>query len=160
MIPPLLENGLFVTDFEEKAQIFNDYLILQSTTIDTGSEIPQDFPVTTTLITDFVIPEEKTLNVIRSLNPNKAHGWDEISVRMIKLRDDALVTSLKTIFTNCLRSGLFSTVWKYANVVPVHKKNETIVKGNHRPISLLPILGKYFKNSYRNLFSHILYHMI
>ena len=26
MIPPLLENGLFVTDFTEKAQIFNDFL--------------------------------------------------------------------------------------------------------------------------------------
>ena len=42
IIPPLLENGLFVTDFTEKAQIFNDYFILQCTTIDTGSEIPHD----------------------------------------------------------------------------------------------------------------------
>ena len=42
MIPPLLENGVFVTDFTEKAQIFNDYFILQCTTIDTGSEIPRD----------------------------------------------------------------------------------------------------------------------
>ena len=107
MIPPLLENELFVTDFAEKAQIFNDYFILQCTTIDTGSEIPQETPVTTTLITDFVIPEEKILNIIRSLNPNKAHGWDEISVRMIKLSDDALVLPLKTIFINCLRCGLF-----------------------------------------------------
>ena len=61
MIPPLLECGLFVTDFTEKAQIFNDYFILQCTTIDTGSEIPQDFPVTTTLISDFVISEERFL---------------------------------------------------------------------------------------------------
>ena len=72
MIPPLLENGLFVTDLTEKAQIFNDYFILQCTTIDTGSEIPQDAPATTTLINDFVISEEKILNIIRSLNPNKA----------------------------------------------------------------------------------------
>ena len=42
MIPPLLENGLFVTNLTEKAQIFNDYFILQCTTIDTGSEIPQE----------------------------------------------------------------------------------------------------------------------
>ena len=61
MIPPLLENGLFVTDFTEKAQIFNDYFILQCTTIDTGSEIPQDTPVTTTLLSDFVISEDKIL---------------------------------------------------------------------------------------------------
>ena len=127
MIPPLLENGLFVTDFTEKAQIFNDYFILQCTTINTGSEIPQDDPVTTTLISHFVISEEKILNIIRSLNPNKAHGWDEISVRMIKLSDASLVLPLKIIFTNCLRSGLFPEIWKYANVVPVHKKNEKIL---------------------------------
>ena len=156
MIPPLLENGLFVTDFAEKAQIFNDYFILQCTTIDTGSEIPQETPVTMTLITDFVIPEEKILNIIRSLNPNKAHGWDEISVRMIKLSDDALVLPLKTIFINCLRRGLFPEIWKHANVVPVHKKNEKNVKGNYRPISLLPIFGKILeKLIFDSLYSHL-----
>ena len=142
MIPPLLENGLFVTDFTEKAQIFNDYFILQCTTIDTDSEIPQDTPVTTALISDFVISEEKILNIIRSLNPNKAHGWDEISVRMIKLSDVALVLPLKKIFTNCLRRGLFPEIWKYANVVPVHKKDEKNLKGNYRPISVLLLSGK------------------
>ena len=159
MIPPLLENGLFVTDFAEKAQIFNDYFILQCTTIDTGSEIPQDAPVTTNLITDFVISEEKILNIIRSLNPNKAHGWDEISVRMIKLSDDALVLPLKTIFINCLRRGIFPEIWKYANVVPVHKKNEKNVKANYRPISLLPIFGKILEKLITILFTHILQHM-
>ena len=156
LIPPLLENGLFVTDFAEKAQIFNDYFIHQCTTIDTGSELPQDGPVTTTPITDFVISEEKILNIIRSLNPNKAHGWDEISVRMIKMSDDALVLPLKMIFKNCLRSGLFPEIWKCANVVPVHKKNEKNVKGNYRPISLLPIFGKIFeKLIYDSLYSHL-----
>ena len=51
--------------------------------------------------------------MIRSLNPNKAHGWDEISVRLIKLSDDALVLPLKIIFTNCLRCGLFPEIWKH-----------------------------------------------
>ena len=68
---------------------------LQCTTIDTGSEIPQDIPVTTTLISDFAISEEKILNIIRSLNINKAHGCDEISLRMIKLSGGALVLPLK-----------------------------------------------------------------
>ena len=156
MIPPLLENGLFVTDLTEKAQIFNDYFILQCTTIDTGSEILQDTPVTTTLISDFVICEEKILNIIRSLNPNKAHGWDEISVRMIKLSDVSLVLPLKIIFTNCLRRGLFPEIWKYANVVPVHKKNEKNLEVNYLPISLLPIFGKILeKLIYDSLYSHL-----
>ena len=84
IIPPLLENGIFVMDFTEKAQIFNNHFILQCTTVDTGSEIPRNNPVNATLLTEFHLSDEKILKIIRSLNPNKAHGWDEISVRMIK----------------------------------------------------------------------------
>ena len=124
IIPPLLENGLFITDFTEKAQLFNDYFILQCMTIDTGSEIPLETLRNPISISDFIISDEKILKIIRSLNPNKAHGWDEISIRMIKLSDVSLVTPLKIIFTNCLRRGIFPAIWKCANVVPVHKKNE------------------------------------
>ena len=156
-IPPLLDNGLFVTDFTEKAQLFNDYFILQCTTIDTGSAIPEHIPVTFTLKNTFAISEEKILQIIRSLNPNKAHGWDEISVRMIKLSDAALVAPLKIIFTNCLRSGIFPQIWKHGNVVPVHKENEKNLKGNYCPISQLPIFGKKLeKLIYDSLYSHLL----
>ena len=159
MIPPLYNHELFVTDFAEKAQIFNEYFILQCTTINTGSDIPQDTPVTTPLISDFVISDEKILNIIRSLNPNKAHGSDEISTRMIKLSDIALVLPLRIIFANCLRRGLFPAIWKYANIVPVHKKNEKTLKENYRPISLLPIFGKILeKLMYDSLYSHLVSH--
>ena len=65
IIQPLLENGWFVTDFTEKAQLFNDYFILQCMTIDTGSEIPHDMPVPVALINEFSISDEKILNIIR-----------------------------------------------------------------------------------------------
>ena len=75
---------------------------------------------------------------------------------MIKLSDVALVVPLKIIFTNCLRSGLFPHIWKHANVVPVHKENEKNLKGNYRPISLLPIFGKILeKLIYDSLYSHL-----
>ena len=77
-------------------------------------------------------------------------------MRMIKLSDTALVVPLKIIFTNCLRCGLFRQIWKHANVVPVHKKNEKNLKGNYRPISLLPIFGKILeKLIYDSLYSHL-----
>ena len=63
------------------------------------------------------------MNIIPSLNPNKAHGWDYISLRIVKICDDSLVLPLKLIFENCLRRGVFPEVWERANVVPVHKKN-------------------------------------
>ena len=152
----LLENDIFVLDFSSKAQIFNDYFILQCTTLDTGSEIPSDLPVTASQLREFVISEEKILRIIRNLNPNKAHGWDEISVRMIKMRDNSLIIPLKLIFQNCLRHGIFPETWKRANVVPVHKKNEKNLKENYRPISLLPIFSKILeKLIYESLYSYL-----
>ena len=75
---------------------------------------------------------------------------------MIKLSDAALVPPLKIIFTNCLRRGIFPQIWKHANVVPVHKKNEKNVKANYRPISLLPVFGKILeKLIYDSLYSHL-----
>ena len=41
-----------------------------------------------------------------------------------------------------MRTGKFPDSWKYANVQPVHKKNNRQTKSNYRPISLLPICGK------------------
>ena len=156
IIPPLLENGIFVMDFTEKAQIFNNHFILQCTTIDTGSEIPRNNPVNATLLTEFHLSDEKILKIIRSLNPNKAHGWDEISARMIKMCDSALIVPSKIIFANCLSKGIFPDIWKHANVVPVHKKNEKNLKGNYRPISLLPIFGKILeKLIFDSLYSHL-----
>ena len=44
-------------------------------------------------------------------------------------------------------------------MVPVHKKNEKNVKGNYRPISLLPIFGKILeKLMYDSLYSHLVSH--
>ena len=156
VIPPLLENGLFVTDIAQKAQLFNDHFIRQCTTIENGSKIPDHTSINPIRIDSVAISEQKILKIIRSLNPNKAHGWDEIYVRMIKLSDTALVAPLKLVFEHCLRCGGFPQQWKHANVVPVHKKNEKNLKGNYRPISLLPIFGKILQRLiYDSLYSHL-----
>ena len=78
---------------------------------------------------------------------------------MIKLSDTASVAPLKIIFRNCLSCGLFPQIWKHANVVPVHKKNERNLKGNYRPISFLPIFGKIFQNSFTIPYILILCHL-
>jgi hypothetical protein len=41
-----------------------------------------------------------------------------------------------------MNTGVFPSVWKQANVVPIHKKNDKQRKENYRPISLLSCVGK------------------
>ena len=65
--------------------------MLQCSAIDTGSILHNHAPVVPSVLEDVFISEDKILTIIRSLNPNKVHGWDEISIRMIRLGDAALV---------------------------------------------------------------------
>ena len=69
------------------------------------------------------------------------------SIRMINICDTSICRKL--IFQSCLESGKFSTEWKKANVVPVHKKGDKKILKNYRPISLLPIAGKIFERLLR-----------
>ena len=51
---------------------------------------------------------------------------------------------------------MFPEIWKYANVVPVYKKNERNVKENYRPISLLLVISKIFeKLMYDSLYPYL-----
>ena len=112
IIPPLLENDIFVMDFLTKAEILNEYFIQQCTTIDTGSELPPFLEPNVPLFTYFSISDERILSIIISLDSNKAHGWDGISVRVIKICDGALLQPLRLIFESCISQGVIPEIWK------------------------------------------------
>ena len=100
--------------------------------------------------------DQDIIKIIIALNISKGHGHNDISIRMIKICDSALVKPLSIIFSNCLRTGTFPYIWKKSNVIPVHKKNDKQLIINYRPVSLLPIFGKIFEriifdNIYRYL---------
>ena len=40
---------------------------------------------------------------------------------------------------------MYPNLWKWANMVPAHKKQEKTLVKNYRPISLLPLMGKLFE---------------
>ena len=85
------------------------------------------------------------LKLMRSLNINKAHGHDDISITMIKVCDKAVLEHLSIIYKNCIDTGIFRDSWKKSNIVPVHKKGDKQLLDNYRPVSLLPILRKVFE---------------
>ena len=64
---------------------------------------------------------------------------------MLKLCGNEISKPLKIIFDCSMSEGKFPTLWKLANVQPVHKKSSRQLKCNYRPISLLPIFSKIFE---------------
>ena len=144
-IPPLLENGVFVTNFQTKANIFNNHFVEQCSLISDDSVLPNPVSRCNSSLSSVEITGEKISSIIRSLDPKKAHGWDDISINMIKLCDIEIVKPLYLIYKECLETGRFPSSWKEANVLPIHKKENRQLKKNYRPISLLPICGKNFE---------------
>ena len=72
-----------------------------------------------------------------SLNPNKTHGCDNISIQMLQLCAESIHMPLGIIFRNNVKTGIFPDQWKLTNVTPIHKKNDKQLVSNYRPISLL-----------------------
>ena len=144
-IPPLMDNGLFVTNPSCKANLLNDYFIEQCSIVPTGSTLPAFKPRPTSFLQNVAVEREKILKIIRALDSNKAHGCDEVSIAMIKICDSSIVEPLCMIYEECLKKEVYPSIWKRANVIPVHKKNSRQAKTNYGPISLLPIFGKVFE---------------
>ena len=96
------------------------------------------------------------IRIIRSLNINKAHGHDDISIRMLKICDLAIIKPLSIIFRNCINNSTFPDLWKKSNICPIHKKGDKQIINNYRPVSLLPICGKIFERLiFNSLFEYL-----
>ena len=75
-------------------------------------------------LTSLDLNEEEILKIIRALNIHKAHGHDDISIRMIKICDKSLLKPLILLFQNSAKLCYFPDIWKRSNIIPVHKKND------------------------------------
>ena len=158
-IPPIRDtSNSIVVDVPKKANIFNNFFANQCSLIDTDSVLPQENFKTNLRINNILLDEAKILALIRALDVNKAHGWDDISIQMIKICDESLVKPLVKIYQFSLDSCIFPNRWKRANVVPVYKnKGDKSVVKNYRPVSLLPIFGKIFEKCiFDSIYTHLL----
>ena len=122
-IPPLLVGNQLVTDFLINLNLFNDYFSQQCTTVGNNSSIPLNITFATEQkVSTLEFCTDDILKIIKSLDPNKAHGHDEISIRMIKLCAISIVKPLSILFRNCFENLCFPKEWKKANIVSAHKK--------------------------------------
>ena len=118
----------------------------QCTSLDNSSKIPESqTSITNIKLSSIKFENKDIINIIRSLSVGKAHGHDNISIRMLKICDSATVEPLSIFFNNCLNQSIFPDVWKRSNICPIHKKGDKQIISNYRPVSLLPICGKIFE---------------
>ena len=125
-IPPLFHDDKFIVDFQEKSEIFNSFFANQCSPISNGSVLPSELPLRTDGSLSYChFTKDDILRIINNLDPNKAHGHDEISIRMLKICGDSICRPLSIIFKTCLRMVIFLLEWKKVNIVPIHTKKLT-----------------------------------
>ena len=120
-----MEDDKFVTDMKTKADIFNQFFAEQYTTLKNDSKLPSNqIYLTQSRLVSLNFNEDEILKIIRVLNPQKAHGYDDISIRMIKICDKSLLKPLIILFKNSTKSSHYPDIWKRSNIIPAHKKND------------------------------------
>ena len=87
----MFRENRFIIDFKEKAELFNSFfskqcsLITNNSTLATSQSYFHDKRLST-----ITFSAEDIGKIIWSLNPNKAHGHDNLSIGMFKLCYDAI----------------------------------------------------------------------
>ena len=106
-IPPIFHNNEYVTDFQEKSEIFNSFFANQCSLIPNNSTLPSELKLLTEHTLTFCdFSKSDIFQIINNQHSNKAHSNDMISLRMLKLCGEAICKSLNIIFKRCLNTIL------------------------------------------------------
>ena len=104
---------------------------------------------------------DTTPNIIKDeiskLNPKKASVVNDIPTKILIASRDIVCSHLSKIYNNSKNDYTYPKNLKLADVIPVHKKEETTLLKNYRPtISLVPIVSKlYERNMCNQIISYI-----
>ena len=104
---------------------------------------------------DFNIPEVSPSSVEKilcRLNPKKATGYDTLP-KLIKAAAPVLAMPLSSILNSTIDQSSFITQAKAAEVSPLHKKDDQLLRENHRPVSILTCLSKVVEKCINNPFT-------
>ena len=170
-IPPLYIDGSVVEDHQNIANIFSTYFTTvtdkmgannlvyinaSSNNADPLSYLYQVFTSQFPSIKLTPVTLKEIREIIKSLRWKNSHGYDDISMKILKISLPFIESPLTYICNRMLTTGIFPTRLKFSQIHPVFKKGNKIEISNYRPISLLTSFSKTFeKVIYKRLYCHI-----
>ena len=147
-----LINGEEITDANNIANTFCEYFTNIGPSLAKNINMPknikvEDFLTSTQNCTfQFYKTDDSSIPKIINELPNKTStGFDDLSMRLIKVIKSEIIPSLTCIFNQSLHTGIFPDKFKLAKVIPLYKKGSLNDISNYRPISLLPSISKIFE---------------
>ena len=83
-------------------------------------------------------------NIIKNIPKNKASGG-EIPLKILKQSRFTYEMLTDCVNDAIVGENILPDSLKFADITPVHKKDETTNKENYRPVSVLPLISKIFE---------------
>lgn len=161
----LNENDETVVEAKKVCNIFNDYFSSIASTIGFSDEITSTVDAlekhknhpsilkikerykdsADSFTFKYICTEEIKLK-LKTINVRKATGYDGIPGKLLRLAQCELSLPLTNLFNTCILQSCFPNSMKCAEVSPVYKKSDNLVKGNYRPVSVLTTISKIFES--------------
>jgi hypothetical protein len=161
-----LKNGeMLVTDDNEVANIFNDYF--STIAVDIGDndaiisvsqsitkyenhpsvlKIKCHFPNAENTFRFREVSLDEIKHKLKSMKTSKATGYDNISGKLLRHGYEEFALPVKNMINLCLSKNIFPAVMKFAEVSPLFKKEDNLIKENYRPVSILSSLSKIYES--------------
>ena len=136
VIPPRFSENGFITNSKKKAELFSFFFSKQCSLTANNSSLPADI----NHIYSYIFGQ-RFGKIIQNLDLNKAHGHDNIGIRILKIFCDSICVPLEMIFKQALLNSVFPSEWKKVKIIQSDKQNMK----SYRPVPLLPICGKIFE---------------
>ena len=177
----LKENDVIVNKDADVANVFNDYFVDIAKDIrntDLNNEIHDNRPVDIATVLNLhsshpnVIQIRNTMQMendtfefsdvswemmyrkLKSTKVNKSAGYDRINPKGVKICARELARSMTFIVNNAFKSNTFPIDMKKAEIVPIFKKKDHMMKENYRPVNLITIFAKIFESFIADQISH------
>ena len=80
--------------------------------------------------------------LLKDLKSSRSTSIDELDNFAVKLAADIIAQPLHHVIVLSVNQDKFPTGWKYAKVIPLHKKLSQLERKNYRPVALLSPLSK------------------
>ena len=145
-----LSNDQVTSDNHVISEKFNDFFVnigpnlaKSLKTTDTTPQFYLKQPLFNFLTLDPVTESE--LHLIFTSLKNAAPGYDEIKIEPLKLVLEFIAEPLSYLCNLSFNQGIFPAELKIANVIPLYKKDDSMLFSNYRPVSLLCSLSKVFE---------------
>ena len=129
-----------------KSQVFLIFFFFSSicTPIQNTSILPPFLYRKNARTTSFYVTKNYILLKIKKLDLCKAHGWDNIPIKMIKICGDSITVLLKIIFEQFLKEKNSRIMEKSKYSSCTYKRRQKPNK-NYLPVRLFPILSKSYE---------------